>query len=130
MLEISTRTLSRYALAFELSLSEGASRRGKKRSYDGEDITTLRRAMELMQNMTIAEVAPVLNVRPSDDEAHPIVLSPEANLALGGVIERAKQIGDELHDQGEELQEQDSRIDRLEKWAALPWWQKLFSKPE
>jgi len=123
LLDISTRTLSRRALAFEISLSEGASRRGRKRSFDGEDISTLRRAQDLMdRGMTIAEVAEILSVRPSNDESHPIVLSPESNIALGTALERTKQIGDELHDQ-------DTRIDRLEKWLREPWYRRLFGRP-
>ena len=75
------------------------------------------------RGMTIREVAEVLSIRPSNDEAHPIVLSPESNIALGTALERTKQIGDELHDQ-------DDRLTNLEEWAKQSWWKKLTTKPD
>ena len=75
------------------------------------------------RGMTLADIADVLPIQPATDEASTaLTLSPEANLALGSVIERARQIGDELVSQ-------DERLERLESWAALPWWKKLFRQP-
>lgn len=123
LLDISTRTLSRYALAFENSLSEGAGRHGKKRSWDGEDVATIRRAQALMaKGMTISDISDVLNVRPSGDDTPATILSPEQNIVLGGMIERTRQLGDDVTSQ-------DERIEAIETWLRLPWWKKLFTGP-
>ena len=125
LIGVSTRTLRRYSSILALALSAAASQRGKKRYYSSNDVDSLRRAQKMMgRGMTLADIADVLPIQPATDEASTaLTLSPEANLALGSVIERARQIGDELIDQ-------DDRLRRIEKWAALPWWQKIFSKPE
>lgn len=123
LLDIHVRTLRRYSTVLRIALSPTASRKGRKRFYDGGDLEVLQRCRRLMADgMTLKEIANVVAVRPADEETTALTLSTEANLALGQVIERARAISDELIDQ-------DDRLRRLESWAQLPFWKKLFSKP-
>jgi len=124
VLQIHKRTLRRWSVLFANSLSPSAGATGKKRFYNGADIQTLRRVEKLKANgMQLAEIADVLPVVPADEnESTSVVLAPEANLALGQVIERARAIGDELVDQ-------DERLRRIEEFMKLPWYRRLFKKP-
>jgi len=129
LIDVSTRTLRRYSSMLSNSLSEPASKRGRKRFYSSQDVDTLRRAQKMMrQGMTLKDIAEVLPIQPANDvEQTALTLSPEANLALGGVIERQRQEGEENR---EINQNQDERLDRLEEWAKQSWWKKLFSSPD
>jgi len=131
ILGLQKRTLRRWSSLFTNALSPSAGAKGRKRFYNGSDIATLQRAQKLKdQGMQLSEIASVLPVVPADeDESTSVVLAPEANLALGQVIERARAIGDELVDQDERLVDQNERLRRIEEFMRLPWYRRLFKKP-
>lgn len=124
VLQIHKRTLRRWSVLFANSLSPSAGATGKKRYYQGTDIQTLRRVEQLKaRGMKLSEIAEILPIVPADEnESTSVVLAPEQNLVIGGMIERAKQLGDEL-------ESQDERLKRLEDWSKLPWYKKLFGSP-
>lgn len=122
-LDVSTRTLRRWSLAFESALSASARRKGKRRAYSSQDIATLRRAQqELARGRTLAEVAPSLPVLEVDAPTTALVLSPEANLALGQALERTSRLSDSVTDH-------DDRLAALEAWFREPWYRRLFGSP-
>jgi len=122
-LDVSTRTLRRWSLAFESALSPSARRKGQRRAYSSQDIATLRRAQqELAQGRTLAEVAPSLPVLEADVPTTALVLSPEANLALGQALERTSRLSDSVTDH-------DDRLAALEAWFREPWYRRLFGRP-
>jgi len=125
LLDISTRTLRRYSSILSNSLSEPASKRGRKRFYSSQDVDTLRRAQKMMrQGMTLSDIAEVLPIQPADDvESTALTLSPETNQVIGGLVEVTRQ-------EREKNQDQDERLDRLEEWAKQLWWKKLTTKPD
>jgi len=125
VLGVSTRTLRRYSSALSNSLSEPASKRGKKRFYNSQDVETLRRAQKMMrQGMRLADISEVLPIQPAGDVPDTaLIYSPEQNMALGAVIERARTIG-------ESQEEHEERLRALEEWSRLPFWKKLTSSPE
>jgi len=131
VLQIHKRTLRRWSVLFANALSPSAGATGKKRFYNSADIQTLRRVEKLKKDgMQLSEIASVLPVVPADeDQPNPLILAPEANLALGQVIERARAIGDELIDQDERLVDQNERLRRIEEFMRLPWYRRLFKKP-
>ena len=123
MLGISTRTLRRWSVAFTASLGPEAARKGRRRAYSSQDIGILRRAQEeLAQGRTLAEVAPSLPVVEPEAPSTALTLSPEANLALGQALERTARMS-------HAVSEHDDRLDRLEAWARLPWYRRLFGPP-
>jgi len=122
-LDISPRTLRRWSVAFESALSPQAARKGKRRAYSSQDIATLRRAQQqLAQSRTLAEVAPGLPVVDHEAPGSALMLSPEANLALG----RALEVGDRLTDTAAA---HDDRLAALESFLALPWYRRIFGSP-
>lgn len=125
VLDISTRTLRRYSSILSNSLSETASKRGRKRFYSSSDVDTLRRAQKMMrQGMTLKDISEVLPIQPANDvEATALTLSPEANQVIGGLVERARQIG-------EEVESQDERLRKIEEFMKLPWWQRIWKRPD
>jgi len=125
LLEVTTRTLRRYSSILSVALSPSAAQAKRKRFYSGSDVEILRRAQKMMKDgMALAEIATVLPVVPAgENESTSLTLSPEQNMALGAVVERAQRLTDEIGGQGE-------RLKRLEEWSRLPWWKKLTSSPE
>ena len=122
-LDVSTRTLRRWSTAFQTALSRSARRKGKRRGYRSQDIATLRRAQqELARGQTLADVAPSLPVLEADVPTTALVLSPEANLALGQALERTSRLSDSVTDH-------DDRLAALEAWLREPWWRRLFGRP-
>jgi len=124
LLDIHVRTLRRYCAVLAVALSPTASRKGRKRFFDGGDIEVLQRAQKLMADgRTLAEIANVVAVRPADEETTALTLSPEANQAVGAIMERTRALTDDVENQ-------DDRLKKLEEWAKQSWWKKLFSSPD
>lgn len=123
LLGISTRTLRRWAAAFTNSLSAGARRRGRKRSFDGQDVATLRQAGELLDGgLTLVQIAERLPAIAADQPVTALTLSTESAMMLGQALERTSRLSDNVSDL-------DVRLDQLEQWLALPWWRRIFTKP-
>lgn len=122
-LDISTRTLRRWSVAFAAALSPSAARKDRRRGYSSQDIQTLRRAQqELAQGKTLAEIAPGLPVVDPEQPSTALTLSPEANLALGQALERTARVSETVSDH-------DERLEKLERWLREPWYRRLFGRP-
>jgi len=122
-LDISTRTLRRWSIAFSTALSPSAAHKGRRRAYSSQDIDTLRRAQhELAQGRTMAEVAPSLPVVDPEAPATALTLSTEASLALGQALERTSALTETVTDH-------DDRLEKLEDYLRLPWYRRIFGSP-
>ena len=146
MCNISTRTLARWALAFSDSLSEHASREGRKRFFSSADIETLRKAESYIQDgMTIADAAALLPVvDPEEEKTTALMLSPEVALQVGQIIEVTDTLKEEMYrlrDKNDRLEERnirleqknernEDRLQRLEARARQPFWRRLFPPSE
>lgn len=135
---IPTRTLRRWANEFGSSLSEGArQKKGRWRSYDGQDIQILQKAKELLNKGTTLEgVAQVLPLREAEEKTSALMLSPEVNLAMlqavdqsARALERIEGVRDRVEDLRERQSESDRLLASLEAWLTQPWYNRLFSKP-
>ncbi len=123
LLEISTRTLRRWSVAFAGSLSEGARRKGRRRAYSSQDVDTFRKAQAMLgQALTIEQVAARLPIIQPGEPTTALTLSPEANLALGQALERTARVSETVSDH-------DDRLKRLEDWLRLPWYRRMFGRP-
>ena len=81
-----------------------ARRKGKRRGYTSQDIQTLRLAQqELAQGRTLKQIAPGLPVVDASAPSTALVLSPEANLALGQALERTSTLSVSVTDHDERL---------------------------
>ena len=130
LLGISTRTLRRWSTAFTTSLSEGARRKNRKRSYTGQDVETLRRAAELLNGgLTLKQAAERLPVVSPDKQTSAVMIAPEDQIMLGRVMERTSMLTDTVTDHDERLDRIERRSRQLEEWAAGPWWRRMFGKP-
>jgi len=146
MCSISTRTLARWALAFSDSLSEAASRKGRKRFFSSADIETLRKADAYIQDgMSIADAAALLPViDPEEEKTTALMLSPEVALQVGQIIEVTDTLKEEMYrlrDKNDRLEERnirleqknernEDRLQRLEARARQPFWRRLFPPSE
>lgn len=123
ILDVSTRTLRRWSVAFSGSLSEGARRKGRKRSYTSQDMETLQRAGKMIASgLTLAQVSERLPVVDSEQAPSPLTISPEVSIAIGTALERTSRMAESMSDY-------DVRLDRFERWSRLPWWKRIFTRP-
>ncbi|MCK5600310.1 MerR family transcriptional regulator [Candidatus Pacearchaeota archaeon] len=130
ILKISTRTLRRWSAAFKIALSETASRKGRKRFFDGHDIKTLQIAQEMLnERMTLIEIAPRLTVRTSE-ETTALMLPTEVSMAIGQALERTRNLVEDTKELEIKQDDQAERLEKLERWANQSWLKKLFTKPE
>jgi len=122
VLQIHKRTLRRWSVLFANALSPSAGATGKKRFYNGQDIATLQRVEKLKkQGMSLSEIASVLPVVPADeDQPNPLVLAPETQVLIGGVIERQRATDERI----------DDRFRKYDEYFKLSWWQRIWKRPE
>jgi len=122
VLQIHKRTLRRWSGLFAVALSPSAGATGKKRYYNSQDIQTLRRVEKLKKTgMSLSEIASVLPVVPADqDEATSVVLSSEANVVIGGLIERQRATDEKI----------DDRFRKYDEYFKLPWYRRFWKRPE
>jgi len=139
MVDIPTRSLRRWAKAFESALSEGArQKKGRRRSYDGQDVKMLLKAKELLsKGMSLEQVASGLPVRQVGEEPSALVLSTEANLAVlqavnqsARALERIDHVVDQVGTVADQVDDQNERLKQLEAWLRQPWWRRLFTQPK
>ena len=122
MLGIPPSTLRRYSVLFAAFLS--TQRKGKKRTYSDDDISTLKRIKELARKMPIDQVGPRLGV--VDDQP----TAPGSSLALiPEIAARFERLEADRQSTAKEVSELRERLDALAGWAALPWWKRLFNPP-
>ena len=123
ILSISTRTLGRWAQAYEKSLSSTARRKNNKRFFTGADMNVLQEAAQKMEEgLEIKDIAGMLSLVDPNKELQrsAMVLSTEVALVVGQTKQIAQQMVDEitkLRQQNEQQQEinviQQRVIDRL-----------------
>lgn len=128
ILEVSPRTLRRWAKAFKDQLSEGA--RGRRRSYNGRDIETLRLARELFeQGLASEQIVKQLPIRGKAEETTAVVLSTEQAMIVGELREVARRFGLDLSDHDTRIERTEEELRRFRIWLRLPWWKRLFDRP-
>ena len=122
VLEIHKRTLRRWSVLFANALSPSAGATGKKRYYNSQDIQTLRRVEKLKRRgMQLSEIADVLPVVPADEnDATSVVLSSEANVVIGGLIERQRATDEKIVE----------KFDKYDEYFKLPWYRRFWKRPE
>lgn len=132
ILNVSRRTLRRWSVAFADSLSPGAARKGKRRSYDGEDVETLRRAGKFMEDgLSTKQAAEVLPVRDKNDETSTaLVLAPEAQVAILQIAEKTATALERIDHVADRVGDQSDELDKIRRWLELPWWKRIFSRPQ
>jgi len=130
ILSISTRTLGRWAQAYEKSLSSTARRKNNKRFFTGADMNVLQEAAQKMEEgLEIKDISKMLTLVDPNQEAQrsAMVLSTEVAMQVGETKQIAQQMVDEitkLRQQNEQQQEintiQQTVIERLNaRLAAL-----------
>ena len=142
MLFISPRTLARWCIAFEQSLSETASRRGRKRFFTSADIQQLQKAQTMLnEGLTIEATAQQLPViTPEEEQQTALVLAPEHAYQLGQLVTQAEGLvqevnrlrerGRTLEQEKEDLQYRIDRVERTVEWLKRPIWKRIFSPPD
>jgi DNA-binding transcriptional MerR regulator len=116
MLRIAPSTLRKYSAAFRTHLSPSAQR--KQRTYTDEDVSTLKRIVELRANgVPLGEIDQRLLVQ--------VEGSPGAdNLAMiPQVAARFEDLYRQIAAQAQQLEELQARLDELERRSL---WQRLF----
>ena len=99
ILSISTRTLGRWAVAYEKSLSATARRKGRKRFFTGADMNVLQEAAQKMeQGLEIKDISTTLTLVDPNEEAQrsAMVLSTEVAMQVGETKQIAQQMVDEI----------------------------------
>lgn len=129
LLDVTTRTLRRWSKAFAGSLSETASRSGKKRFYQGSDVEVLRIAQEeLRQGKTVKEVAASLPKAATGSTETALILSPEQNIVLGEVRERTRHLDFVSEDHEDRLKQLEAELVYM-RWKSLPFWKRWSAPP-
>ncbi len=137
MLDVSSRTLARWAVAFSKSLSETASRRGRKRFFSAYDMQQLQKASDLIQGgLTIEATADSLTiVDPAEVATTAMVLTPEVATQVGRVLDRTENMVNEvnrLRDQNimqqAEIAELRELVNSLVTHESKPAFERLISK--
>lgn len=142
ILFISARTLSRWCIAFEQSLSETASRRGRKRFFSSADVQQLQKAQAMLnEGLTIEDAAKQLPViTPEEAQQTALVLAPEHAYQLGQLVTQAEGLVREvdrlrereakLEQEKEDLRFRVERLERTMEWQKQPLWKRIFSPPD
>jgi DNA-binding transcriptional MerR regulator len=115
ILGVSPRTLARWAIAFEKSLSSTASRRGRKRFFSSYDIQQLQEAVKLIgDGLTIEATAQSLTIVDEKEVATTaMVLTPEVAGQVATVVERTDNMVSEINRLREQTAQQQAIIERL-----------------
>lgn len=131
MLGIPPSTLRRYVADFGDHLSAKANRpRGRR--YSDQDIATLKKARELLnQRQPVDQVNRLLGII-DDPEATPsdsLALVPDISTALTTALEAARGLRIEVDDLAERQDQADDRLDALTEWVAIPWYRRIGQSP-
>lgn len=109
ILSISTRTLGRWAVAYEKSLSATARRKGRKRFFTGADMNIFQEAaLKMDQGLEIKDIATTLTLVDPNAEAQrsAMVLSTEVAMQVGETKQIAQQMVQEIHRLRQENEQQ------------------------
>ncbi len=114
-------TLRRWAKTFEDHLSPQT---GSHRVYTLEDLNTFRKIKDLLDHgHTYNSIKKQLDiVETPEDQEKGLSTVPD-------MIQALQIANDQLVSLNSKLEDQNQRIEKLEAWAALPWYKKIFTKP-
>lgn len=129
MLDIPPSSLRRLSSEFKDFLSKSP---GRHRRYSEEDINTLRRVRELTgQGMTIERIKTQLRLveEPPEKKTDALALVPTIAGELARMDDNYRAVARELEELRQDRERDRERLERLEQWAALPWYKRLFTRP-
>lgn len=131
MLDIPPSSLRRLAKELKAYLSKPE---GRHRRYTEQDINTLRKARELTsQGESLASVKLSLSLVEEETSlpasADSLALVPTISAELARMDDLYRAVAMELDQLRSSAMEDHERLRRLESWASLPWWKRLFSRP-
>ena len=129
MLDIPPSSLRRLAIELKDFLSH---QKGRHRRYTEGDINTLRRVRELTgQGYTLARIKQELSIveEPQQGRADSLSLVPTIAGKLARMDDLYRGVMSDLDTLRADHENDRARLQKLERWAALPWWKRLFSKP-
>lgn len=149
ILGIPASTVRHYAKTFAEYLSPQGAR--KQRLYTDQDLLVFARIKDLSSaNVPLDLIGPRLNVQ-SQDTAKPqesalaLIPTVATELENANAIARAaqakadelenrleqlaEQLTEKLENQKTQLDQQNTQLEKIKRWAALPWYKKLFTKP-
>ena len=120
-LDISTATLRRWSARFAPYLSPHTP--GKKRSYTVDDLAVLTRVRDLSATGTpLAQIDQALAVTD-------IPAQSSALITLSDFAHSLQFARDQVASLQFQLDQQNTRLDALTAWLALPFYKRLFKKP-
>jgi len=138
-LNVPASTLRRWAVRFVNHLSPQPSGRGH-RSYTVDDLNTFRRIRDLSgQGVLLDDITQRLDVVDQPpDETMDLITTEGYSRMLNYAVESLQSMQSLIADQGQRITRLEGRtidagqskeLSRLRKWAALPWYKRLFTKP-
>jgi len=128
-LTIPESTLRRWASRFRAHLSIAEHTPGQHRTYTDDDLRIFGIIqMHLADGLTYAQIESELDVleTPVPDVSTALQLQPEFQNAIHNAIESARATITSMQAQ---IETQNKRIEKLERWASGPMWKRLFTKP-
>jgi DNA-binding transcriptional MerR regulator len=140
-LDVPPSTLRRWAGRFADHLSPQPSGRGH-RSYTVDDLNTFRRIRDLSgQGVLLDDIAKRLDVvDPPPDDTTDLITTEGYSRMLDYAVNTLQSMQSTITDQGQRItrlesriidagQKDDQELKRLRKWAALPWYKRIFKPP-
>jgi len=120
-LDVSTATVRRWSVRYAHHLSPNTP--GKKRSYTVDDLAVLTRVRDMSASGTpLAQIDQALTV--SDQTAESTALITLTDFAQSLQFAR-----DQVAHLQSQLDQQNTRLDALTVWLALPFYRRWFAKP-
>lgn len=120
-LNVPASTVRRWAVRFEKHLSK---RTGKKRTYTPTDLDTFRRIRDLSASgFGLDRIDSMLDVveTPQDKST--------ALITLADFVQSLEIAHNQVATLQARLDEQNARLDTLEKWLALPFYKRIGKRP-
>ena len=120
-LDVSTATVRRWSARYAHHLSPNTP--GKKRSYTVDDLAVLTRVRDLSATGT-----PLAQI----DQALAVTVIPAQSSALITLTDFAQSLQsarDQIAHLQLQLDQQNTRMDALTAWLALPFYKRWFAKP-
>ena len=120
-LDVSTATLRRWSARYARHLSPHTP--GKKRSYTVDDLAVLTRVRDMSATGTpLAQIDQALAV--TDQSANTSAL-----ITLADFAQSLQSARDQVAHLQLQLDQQNTRLDALTAWLALPFYKRWFAKP-
>lgn len=120
-LDVSTATLRRWSARYAYHLSPQTP--GKKRSYTVDDLAVLTRVRDLSATGTpLAQIDQALAVTDIPAQSSALIALSDFALSLQSARDQVAHL--QL-----QLDQQNTRLDALTAWLALPFYRRWFAKP-